>query len=184
MVYLHLHVAVIGEPTSGKSAFSQVFYSNGSVYPKSYLMTMGVDFVLKDVVLNDDVTVEVALLDIGGQKLYDTLVESYLEHVSAFILIYDVSNKATFATCKRWITKARSVKSDMMGMLIANKIDLADKAEVTDSQGEIFARANKLQFYKCSALRGSGVNEPIENMASLFAEGYKKKCAQVAARMP
>lgn len=59
------------------------------------------------------------------------------------------------------MNKARAIRHDMPGYLIANKMDLADKAEVTDKQANVFARANRLTFYKCSALRGSNVNEPV-----------------------
>lgn len=179
MVVLRLRVAVIGEPTSGKTAFVQMIHNNGGSYPKNYLMTMGCDFVVKNFTLDEDTTVEFMLFDVAGQKLYDTMAQTYLEQVSAFILMYDVANKTTFETCKRWVTKARGAKKDMMGFLVANKMDLSDKAEVTDSQGEIFAKANQMKFYKCSALRGSGINEPIEDLARMFAEGYKKRVAQV-----
>lgn len=179
MVLLRLRVAVVGEPTSGKTAFVQMAHSNGTSFPRNYLMTMGCDLAVKEYVLDEDVTVEVSLLDVAGQKLYNSMTQSYLDHVSAFILLYDVSNKTTFETCKRWITKARASKKDMLGFLVANKMDLSDKAEVTENQGQIFARANQMKFYKCSALRGSGVNDPIEDLAQMFAEGYKKRVSQV-----
>lgn len=179
MVVLRLRVAVIGEPTSGKTAFVQMVHSNGTSFPKNYLMTVGCDFVVKDITLEDDMSVELSLFDVGGQKLYESMVQNYLDNVSAFILMYDVSNKATFESCKRWISKARASKKDMIGFLVANKTDLSDKAEVPDNQGEIFARANQLKFYKCSALRGVGINEPIEDLSRLFAEGYKKRVSHV-----
>eukprot|EP00796_Vickermania_ingenoplastis_P000914 gene914-541_t len=182
MVVLRLRIAVIGEPTSGKTAFVQMVHTNGSSYPKNYLMTMGCDFVVKEVTLDEETTVELSLFDVAGQKLYDTMTQTYLDHVSAFILVYDISNKTTFETCKRWVTKARNSKKDMMGFLIANKMDLADKAEVTDSQGEIFAKANQLKFFKCSALRGTGINEPIEDLARMFADGYKKRVDEVVTQ--
>lgn len=180
MVLLRLRVAVVGEPTSGKTAFVQMVHSNGTVFPKNYLMTMGCDFVVKEFALDEDSTVEVSLLDVAGQRLYDRMTSHYLENVSAFILVYDVSNKATFESCRKWVAKARTAKKDMIGFLVANKMDLADKAEVTDNQAEVFARANQLTFFKCSALRGTGTVEPVERLSRMFLEEYQKRLAQLS----
>ncbi|GET90265.1 GTP-binding protein-like protein [Leishmania tarentolae] len=180
MVLLRLRVAVVGEPTSGKTALVQMVHSNGTVFPKNYLMTMGCDFVVKEFALDEENTVEVSLLDVAGQRLYDRMTSYYLESVSAFILVYDVSNKATFESCRKWVTKARSAKKDMIGFLVANKMDLADKAEVTDNQAEVFARANQLTFFKCSALRGTGTVEPVERLSRMFLEEYQKRIIQLS----
>ncbi|KAG5473388.1 hypothetical protein GH5_03575 [Leishmania sp. Ghana 2012 LV757] len=179
MVLLRLRVAVIGEPTSGKTAFVQMVHSNGAIFPKNYLMTMGCDFVVKEFAIDEENTVEVSLLDVAGQRLYDRITSHYLESVSAFILVYDVSNKATFESCRKWVTKARAAKKDMIGILVANKTDLADKAEVTDNQAEVFARANQLAFLKCSALRGTGIVEPVEKLSRMFLETYQKRLVQL-----
>ncbi|KAK7197661.1 small GTP-binding protein [Novymonas esmeraldas] len=180
MVLLRLRVAVIGEPTSGKTAFVQMVHSNGATFPKNYLMTMGCDFVVREFALDEDNTVEVSLFDVAGQRLYDRMTSHYLDTVSAFILVYDVSNKATFESCRKWVAKARAAKKDMIGFLVANKVDLANKAEVTDNQAEVFARANQLTYFKCSALRGTGTVEPVERLAQMFLEAYQKRLIQLS----
>ncbi|CAD2213442.1 Rab family, other [Angomonas deanei] len=180
MVLLRLRIAVVGEPTSGKTAYVQMVNSEGVTFPKDYLMTMGCDFVVKEVPLNEEDVVEVTLMDIGGQKLYDRMVPAYMENVTAYFLMYDVSNKTTFETCKKWVKRAQAANKEMIGVLIANKMDLADKCEITDSQGESFAKANNMRFYKCSALRGTGINEPIIDFANFFLEGYRQRIAEMS----
>lgn len=145
---------------------------------------MGCEFVVKEIPLGDETTVELSLFDVAGNKVYESMSSTYLSNVSAFLLVYDVANKTTFETCKRWVTKAREVKKDMMGFLLANKMDMAENAEVTDSQGEIFAANNQMRFFKCSALRGTGINEPIEDLARLFAESYKERVALLQTVKP
>ncbi|EPY33259.1 Rab family, other [Strigomonas culicis] len=181
MVLLRLRLAVVGEPTSGKTAFVQMVSSNGVTFPRNYLMTMGCDFIVKDIPLSDEDSVEVTLLDVGGQKLYDRMVPAYLDGIAAFFLVYDVSNKSTFEMCKKWLTKVTTARKDAIGYLIANKMDLADKCEVTDSQGEVFARHNNLKFVKCSALRATGINEPLEEISRTYLEMYKRRVSQLKA---
>jgi transport family protein 27 len=172
-----MKIAVVGESTVGKSAFVQMVHSGGVTFPKQYMMTMGCDLCVKDIQLDLNTTVEVFLLDVAGQKAYEQSCSQYLnETLSAFILIYDCSNKTTFETCKKWVERCRRHNKSLVGFLVANKVDLMDKAEVTDSQGEIFARANQMRFFKSSALRGVGVSDPVEELAKMFVQNYNERC--------
>ena len=172
-----MKIAVVGEATVGKSAFVQMVHSGGVTFPKQYMMTMGCDLCVKDIQLDLNTTVEVFLLDVAGQKAYEQSAPQYLnESISAFILIYDCSNKTTFETCKKWVERARRHNKNLVGFLVANKVDLMDKAEVTDSQGEIFARANQMRFFKSSALRGVGVSDPVEELAKGHVQSYNERC--------
>ncbi|RNF25970.1 small GTP-binding protein [Trypanosoma conorhini] len=180
MAYLRLQIAVVGAPTVGKSAFVQMIHSNGVTFPKNYLMTTGCDFIVKEVQVDEQNTVELLIFDVAGQKEYETMMPSYVEHAAAFILMYDVSNKVTFEACTRWISAIKHVNNDMIGFLMANKMDLADKSEVTERQGKDFANANQMKFYKCSTLRGVGVREPIEDIARLYLDAYNKRIEQLA----
>ncbi|KEG15255.1 small GTP-binding protein [Trypanosoma grayi] len=180
MVYLRLQLAVVGAPTVGKSSFVQMIHSNGVNFPKNYLMTMGCDFVVKEVPVDDESTVEMLIYDVAGQKEYEAMVPTYLEHAAAFILMYDTSNKVTFEACTRWLNVLKLANKGMIGFLVANKTDLADKAEVTDRQGKDLASANQMKFYKCSTLRGVGIREPIEDIAKLYLDAYHKRIEQLS----
>lgn len=171
-----MKIAVVGEATVGKTAFVQMAHSGGVTFPKNYMMTMGCDLCVKEIQLDMNTTIEVYLYDIAGQKMYEHMAPQYLDGANAFLLVYDVSNKTTFETCKKWIERARKTNKSLTGFLVANKVDLMDKAEVTDSQGELFARGNNLRFFKSSALRGVGVSEPIEELAKIFVQEYNDRC--------
>nr|AAR14145.1 putative GTP-binding protein [Trypanosoma cruzi] len=180
MAYLRLQIAVVGAPAVGKSAFVQMIHSNGMTFPRNYLMTTGCDFVVKEVQVDDENTVEMLIFDIAGQKEYETMVATHVEHAAAIILMYDVSNKVKFEACTRWMNALKHANSGMIGFLIANKMDLVDKAEVTERQGTSLASANQMKFYKCSALRGVGVREPIEDIARLYVDAYHKRIDQLS----
>ncbi|KAG8349075.1 ADP ribosylation factor family Ras of Complex Roc domain [Trypanosoma vivax] len=179
MVYLRLQVCVVGAPTVGKTAYVQMLHSNGVTFPKNYLMTLGCDFVVKEVQLDEENTVEMLIYDVAGQKEYETLVPTLLTQAAVAILMYDISNKLTFENCSRWITMLRSMNKDIIGILIANKSDLSDKAEVTDRQGKELAQANQMKFYKVSTLRGLGIHEPIEEIARLYLAAYNRRVEQL-----
>ena len=162
-----MKIAVVGEATTGKTAWTQMVHSGGVTFPKNYMMTMGADICIKEVQVDMNTTVEFFL--------FDNMVPSYVEGISAFVLFYDVSNKTTLETCKKWIPLCREENKNLPGLLVANKIDLMDKAELTDSQGESFARNQNLTFFKSSALRGVGINEPLEHLAKLYVQQYNDR---------
>ena len=182
MVVLRMKILVVGEATVGKTAYTQMVHSGGVTFPKNYLLTVGAEFSIKEVQLDMSTSVEVFLFDIGGQEAYRRLAPQYVEGAAAFILMYDVSNKATFETCKKWIDVCRKYNKNLPGLLLANKVDLTDKAEVTDSQGEIFSRANQLRFYKSSALRGVGITEPVEELAKLHVDNFNERCRTLSQK--
>ncbi|CCW59533.1 unnamed protein product [Phytomonas sp. EM1] len=175
MVLLRLRVAVVGAPTSGKTAFVQMVHSNGTTFPKKYLMTMGCDFVIKEVRVSEGDSVEVTILDVAGQKLYEQMVPVYLETANAFIVMYDISNRSTFEECEKWVNKLREVRCDLPLLLVANKSDLMDKSEVSDALAQSFAGSHKMKFFKCSALRATGIDEPVETLARQFLENYENR---------
>nr|AGV77007.1 IFT27 [synthetic construct] len=179
MVNLRLQVAVVGAPTVGKKAFVQMLHSNGTTFPKNYLMTLGCDFIVKEVPVDDDNTVEMIIFDVSGQREYEPMVSSYLQNTAVFIVMYDVSNKVTFEACARWVNQVRTNSKESVGILIANKSDLSDKAEVTDRQGKDLANANKMKFYKISTLRGVGITEPIDEIARHYVDAYQKRIEQL-----
>ena len=178
MVVLRCKVALVGDATVGKSAYTQMVHSGGVHFPKNYMMTMGADICIKEIRLDQATTVELCLVDIGGQDFYKKAAEGYLDNVAAFIVMYDVAHKQTFEVVGRWVELVRQKNKQLPGFLVANKMDLKDKAEVTETQAEILSRNQRLNFFQCSALRGVGLMEPLEAIAQMFAGMYEDRARQ------
>lgn len=180
MVVLRCKVVLFGDGTVGKSALSQMVHSGGVTFPKNYSMTMGCEYCIKEVKIDQQTTVEIHIWDVAGQEAYKKQASLYLDNAAHFIVMYDISNKTTFEHCHSWSEVARGANKALPGTLIANKIDLKDKAEVSDQQGEIFAQKHKMGFAQCSALRGVGLMEPIEAIARQFAMAYEDRARACA----
>jgi GTPase SAR1 family protein len=84
------------------------------------------------------------------------MTSQYYKECHGIILVYDVTNKQSLENCQNWINDVREHnKSDIELLLLANKIDLADKREVKLEDGEKFAMLNKMKFLEVSALTNS-----------------------------
>lgn len=58
----------------GKTALVQVFQSNGATYPKNYIITVGVDFSVKQIPIeNTNIVVELYIHDCAGQSIFNQL---------------------------------------------------------------------------------------------------------------
>ena len=164
-----------GDGTVGKTAMLQMVFSNNVQFPKNYAMTMGAENTVKEIPVNQHTTVEMHIIDVGGQDVYARNAQDFLTDIDVFIGVYDLANKLTFEGLTKWLDKARSGNRNMPGVIVANKLDLKDKAEVADHQGEQLARKYSAQFMQASAMRGVGCIEALQAVANEWAHRYEER---------
>lgn len=82
LIVLRCKVLIVGDACVGKTALSQVFHSGGSTFPKNYLMTVGAEFLTKQVPISDtNAVVEMYIFDCAGQSIFNQ-VEMNSKYVS------------------------------------------------------------------------------------------------------
>ena len=180
LTVLRAKVLVAGDPAVGKTSLLQMFQSGGQAYPKSYLMTCGVDFAVKeqDVSNKDDRKVELFLYDVGGQSVFNQreLGSQHFQNSSVAVVVYDVGSRASFLACSKWLTiiRSESAGKPVPTILVANKTDLVERGrvQVRKEEGEEFAQKNSLTFMETSALRNSGVHELFQFIADAYSTKY------------
>ncbi len=182
---LRCKLILVGDAHVGKTALAQMFLTTGQNYPKSYLMTLGVEFAVKDIQLkNSNRKVELFLYDTGGQSVFNQreLGGQYWTNSSVAVYVYDVGSRKSFLSCSKWLAAVRSENSGrpVPGLLVANKTDLRDRGrvEVSHEEGSNFAKENGLTFFETSALRNTGVNELFEFVANAYSAKYDEAIAR------
>jgi len=174
---LRSKVAVVGDPGVGKSALTQMFQSNGQKFPKNYLMTIGVDFCMKQVQVPDsEASVELFVFDTAGQDLFAEMVPHYWDSTGAVMLVYDVTRPDSLEHLGEWlerISRVSPVDRLVTGVVVANKADLSERADVKREQGEALARKYGFSFFECSALEHQGVDAPFAHLAEATHRQFK-----------
>jgi GTPase SAR1 family protein len=100
------------------------------------------------------VSVELYLIDTSGN---DAFLE-YLDKYGTFtcvVLVYDVANMQSYNSIPQWIAQIKKLKAaqgGIMGVLIANKVDLGNRRLVSTVQGEELAKANGFGYFEVSAV--------------------------------
>ena len=183
---LRCKLVIVGDPAVGKTALTQVFQSGGSTYPKNYMMTVGVEFSVKQVPIPDtDVIVELYIFDSAGQSIFNQIEMNakYWDNTSAVMVVYDISSAETLRSTHKWLQNVRSTRSlgpKMVGCLVGNKTDYRADAsddsrdEVSTQNGEQTAAEMGLPYFETSAQTNTNVEAPFQSIAMQFFTRYEE----------
>ena len=136
-------------------------------FDRHYQATIGIDFLSKTMYLEDR-TVRLQLWDTAGQERFRSLIPSYIRDSSVAVVVYDVSNRASFLNTTKWVEDVRAERgTDVVICLVGNKTDLGnDKRQVSTEEGEERARKDGLMFMECSAKAGYNVKSLFRKLAT------------------
>lgn len=100
------------------------------------------------------VSVELYLIDTSGNDVFLEYIHRY-GTFSSYVLVYDVTNEESFSSLSKWISqikKLKTTKGGIMGVLIANKVDLGNRRVISTKQGEEIAKAHGFGYFEVSAV--------------------------------
>lgn len=153
---------LIGDSGTGKSSLLLRFTDDTWLHPDEVSATIGVDFKVK-VVDIDDNKYKLTIWDTAGQERFRTLTSSYYRGAQGVILVYDVSSRATFEHLNLWFNELDTYSSsqEVIKMIVGNKVDKESSGnrEVSRKEGEAFARKMGTLFIEASAKTKTGVKD-------------------------
>ena len=136
-------------------------------FDDTYQATIGIDFLSKTMYLEDRV-LRLQLWDTAGQERFRSLIPSYIRDASVAIVVYDITNRESFLNANKWIEDVVEERgSDVVILLVGNKIDLNDHRAVTRNEGQEKAKQLGVIFKEISA-------KSAENVKSTFREVANK----------
>ena len=93
------------------------------------------------------------VLDTAGQEEFSAMREQYMRKGDAFLLVYSVTDRASYMNMKHFHTLILRVKDkDSYPMiLVANKVDLVHLRQVSQEQGQELANMLKIPYIETSA---------------------------------
>ena len=122
-------VLVVGEVAAGKTSLIKQYVHN--MFTEIHKATIGVDFALKVVKLNETATVRLQLWDIGGQARFGSMTHIYYRDAHGCFIVTDLSDANGFHSARKWIRDVRE-KMDpthpIPMLLLCNKYDLEENS--------------------------------------------------------
>jgi Ras-related protein Rab-5C len=162
-------LVLLGDVGTGKSSLVLRFVKGQFVeFQES---TIGAAFFSQTVAVNDE-TVKFEIWDTAGQERYHSLAPMYYRGAAAAIIVYDITNAATFTRAKKWVQELQSQGNSSTIMALAgNKSDLLESRQVSSEEAEKYAKENGLFFIETSAKTAINVNDIFYEIAKKLLEG-------------
>ncbi|KAK4801825.1 hypothetical protein SAY86_000028 [Trapa natans] len=160
---INAKLVLLGDVGAGKSSLVLRFVKGQFVeFQES---TIGAAFFSQTLAVND-ATVKFEIWDTAGQERYHSLAPMYYRGAAAAIIVYDMTNQASFERAKKWVQELQAQGNLNMVMALAgNKADLLDARKVTSEATQAYAKENGLFFLETSAKTAANVNETFYEIA-------------------
>ncbi|KAJ8471710.1 hypothetical protein OPV22_026053 [Ensete ventricosum] len=156
-------LVLLGDVGTGKSSLVLRFVKGQFVeFQES---TIGAAFFSQTVAVNDE-TIKFEIWDTAGQERYHSLAPMYYRGAAAAVIVYDMTNAASFTRAKKWVQELQAQGSPNTIMALAgNKADLVETRQVSVEEAQTYAQENGLFFMETSAKTAINVNDIFYEIA-------------------
>lgn len=162
----HITIMMLGDSSVGKSAILKRLVQDK--FDLNAMTTIGAEKYEATLDIRGE-PVPLKIWDTAGQERYRSLQRAYFQRANGFMLVYDVSQKSTMVSLKRWMQDIQdNSNSEVQVVLSANKADLAPDYDVTEL--ETFARTYNMPYYLTSARTGQNIREAFVQLSSKIME--------------
>lgn len=169
-----LKIVIAGEKHVGKSTLVHRFIHNQ--FPlKGLYSTVGFDFTIKTLTLENGSTVVIHLFDFGGEPGFKKIFPQYASDSDGLILAFDPSREETLDALHDWIRvyQLREHRKESVNFLVSTKADLG----ISTSPLKINEFRNKYpiaEYVKTSAVTGENTQRVFQLMAVTIQQQRQK----------
>ena len=118
------------------------------------------------------------LWDTAGQERFRSLIPSYIRDSSVAVVVYDITNRASFLNTSKWIEDVRNERgNDVIVVLVGNKTDLTERRQVSVEEGEDKAQKEGIMFIESSAKAGFNIKSLFRKLATALPGNEASKPA-------
>ncbi|KAE9419607.1 hypothetical protein Angca_009745, partial [Angiostrongylus cantonensis] len=159
-------ILVIGDPGTGKTSIIRRFVHD--VFTTNYKATIGVDFAMKRMVLDENIQIYLQLWDISGQDRYGVMTRVYYKDAHAAVIVMDSTRhdcvlEQTIEGACRWKAdldqKVTLVDgSHVPAILVVNKCDIDNQINEKDLN-DLKVKNGFVGVIRASAKANFGIQE-------------------------
>jgi small GTP-binding protein len=155
-------VVIIGDSNVGKTCLIERYCENkfGDTQP-----TIGALHKVKTV--ND---VELDIWDTAGQERFKSMIPMYYKGARAIIVAFDLTSMNSFEGAKKWIQEIEANISNIIVVIVGNKVDLIQKRVVNKENAKNYADQKGFMYYETSAKDNVGVFDVFDSIAIKLKE--------------
>ncbi|MHA1972108.1 MAG: Rab family GTPase [Candidatus Hodarchaeales archaeon] len=173
MVHYQAKIVMLGEGSVGKTSLIRRFVEH--TFSHEYITTIGSNFLLKRLQLEDDIRMTMQLWDLSGQDSFRNIRTQYYLHARGGILVFDLTRNDTMLELDKWYNDFTKKAGIVPLMVLGNKVDLMDDRQVKTVDGKSMAERFNATYLETSALNGTGVEEAFNNLAWRIVKDINEK---------
>ncbi|GMT19567.1 hypothetical protein PFISCL1PPCAC_10864, partial [Pristionchus fissidentatus] len=165
-------VVLVGNAGVGKTCLVRKFTQG--IFPPGQSATIGVDFMIKTVNVDDD-KIKLQIWDTAGQERFRSITQSYYRSAHAIVLVYDVACQPSFDCLPEWLSEIETYANRrVLKILVGNKVDKDDEREIPERIGREFSEMNSFDYFlETSALDATNVDALFEQVATRLTHDMK-----------
>jgi small GTP-binding protein len=165
-------ILIVGDINTGKTSILDQF--TNSHFDGAYISTIGIDFNVKIISVNESACVKLQVWDTCGQERFRSLTRSYYRDTDAIIIVYDITSRRSFENAKVWIKEVEQyVDNDVLPVLVGNKSDLFINREIQYFEGYKLANDKFMEFFETSAKYDNNIETLFKFVATKLYEDGK-----------
>ncbi|KAI8885903.1 hypothetical protein K501DRAFT_214846, partial [Backusella circina FSU 941] len=153
-------ILVVGDLGTGKTSILKRYVEK--IFSTRYKSTIGVDFALKVVQYNAEITINLQLWDIAGQERFGSMTRAYYRGASGAFVVYDVTRPGTFQNAVKWkrdLDDKVDGESFIPVILLANKTDQVSNPTPVNEMDEFCKQNGFLKWFDTSAKDDKNIEE-------------------------
>ena len=172
-----IKICLVGDLGVGKTSLVRRYVLDQ--FDDKYIATIGTKVTKKDITMRNPKTgkeeiASVLIWDIMGQPSFrEILRESYFYGAQGALCICDITDKDTFGELRYWIKAMTATAGPVPMIIIGNKVDLREKAQITIGELKSFAEGLNSTAVLTSAKTGENVEKAfitlIGNLLSILS---------------
>ena len=120
-------ITIAGDGGSGKS--TMIATKNTEKFQIGASITIGVDFACFPMTI-DNISFTFLIFDLGGQKRFQFMHDSYIIGTKGAVILYDLSRPASFESIPKWISLMESEDPSMPIIIAGSKKDLVQPEDL------------------------------------------------------
>ncbi|MHA2294960.1 MAG: Rab family GTPase [Candidatus Hodarchaeales archaeon] len=178
-------LVLCGDGYVGKTTLRRRYLGEG--FETSYLETIGADFAIKNLKI-DDKRVKFQIWDLAGQPKYAMVRPWYFKAALAGLIVFDITMPSSFQNLPKWIKELweHNGTGKVPFVIIGNKNDLRGEVEEEVPKNIIETYVNKLNdnylpvgfdimYVETSAKTGENVDKAFETIGRQYFTYLEKQ---------
>ena len=155
---------LIGDSGVGKSSIMMRF--TDEIFTESHISTIGVDFKITNIRLDDGKLAKLQIWDTAGQERFRNITTSYYRGAHGIILVFDLTNRESFENIKSWLFEVNKYSRNPVLLLVGNKSDLPNKRKVESSEIEELKNELEMDYVGTSAKTNLNIGKLFRLMSN------------------